>query len=85
MTDKDLDTMNLLELKQEILKLRNTIRRHRDARGHDRCWLDDIELYQLLPEGKEADFTLPKKEEFLKNCEIYWKNRCPLSKLNTRE
>lgn len=85
MIDKDLDRMNSIELRQEIIKLRNTIRRHRDAKGHDRCWLDDLELYQLLPEGREADFTLPKKDEFLKNCEIYWKNRCPLSNLKRKD
>ena len=30
------------------------IRRHRDCRGDDRCWRDDFELYQTLPEGYRA-------------------------------
>jgi hypothetical protein len=40
-----------------LLRLRRAehgIRAHRDARGDDRCWRDDEELYKLLPEGYEA-------------------------------
>ncbi|HLC52149.1 MAG TPA: hypothetical protein VJI98_02800 [Candidatus Nanoarchaeia archaeon] len=85
MTDHDLKIMDVKQLKQEIIKLHETIRRHRDAKGNDRCWLDDVELYQLLPEGQEAEFTLPEKNEFLKNCEIYWENRCPLSNLKRKQ
>jgi hypothetical protein len=84
MTDQDLELMDVSQLKQEILKLRNSIREHRDAKGNDRCWLDDVELYQKLPENIQADFTLPEKKEFLKNCEAYHKNRCPLSNLNPK-
>lgn len=37
---------------QELLRVtRNNIRRHRDLRGDNRCWLDDEELYATLPEG----------------------------------
>ena len=85
MTDSDLGEMNIEQLKSEIVKLRQTLRKHRDAKGNDRCWLDDVELYQLLPEGQEAEFTLPEKNEFLKNCEIYWENRCPLSNLKRKQ
>jgi hypothetical protein len=31
--------------------LESAIRKHRDQRGDDRCWLDDEELYKTLPEG----------------------------------
>ncbi len=34
------------------------IRKHRDQRGVDRCWLDDEELYNTLPEG----YTSPGRE-----------------------
>lgn len=61
----------------EIIKLRAAIRLHRDEKGHDRCWLDDQRLYQVLPESVKADFKLPNREEFLKNCEKYWKERQP--------
>ncbi len=59
----------------ELEKTRNAIRKHRDEKGHDRCWLDDQELYKILPETTEADFTLPCKTEFLTECEKYWNNR----------
>lgn len=36
---------------EQIKKLSDGIREHRDARGDDRCWRDDVTLYQLLPEG----------------------------------
>lgn len=34
------------------------IRKHRDERGDDRCWLDDEALYKSLPEG----YTPPVRE-----------------------
>jgi hypothetical protein len=34
------------------------IRKHRDQRGDDRCWLDDRDLYTALPEG----YTPPKED-----------------------
>lgn len=39
------------EMAAEILKLRAAVREHRDARGDDRCWRDDEDLYATLPEG----------------------------------
>jgi hypothetical protein len=36
----------------EVERLRNVIRKHRDTRGDDKCFLDDAELYMDgLPEG----------------------------------
>lgn len=41
-----------LDMSQErVRELEDGIRKHRDQRGDDRCWLDDEELYRLLPEG----------------------------------
>lgn len=34
------------------------IRKHRDQRGDDRCFLDDEELYKVLPEG----YTSPERD-----------------------
>ncbi len=45
------------------------IRKHRDFRGDDRCWMDDVELYQSLPEGYEPPKADASVE--LKNCERY--------------
>lgn len=73
--DQDILNMSIEELKQEITRLRNGIRKHRDQKGDDRCWLDDIELYKLLPDNVPFITSLPQKNEFLKNCERFWKTR----------
>lgn len=75
MIDGDLFLMTSDGLIAEIMRLRAAIRQHRDEKGHGRCWLDDQALYQNLPETTQADFALPPKEEFLSNCEIYWRTR----------
>jgi hypothetical protein len=36
---------------ERVSVLEAAIRKHRDQRGDDRCWLDDEELYATLPEG----------------------------------
>lgn len=60
---------------EEILKARQAIRQHRDARGDDRCWLDDDLVYQCLP-GYKPIMTLCSKEEFMKKCRIFKERRC---------
>lgn len=74
---KKIDEMSIQELKDEIIKLRQAIILHRDERGHDRCWLDDCRLYQVLGDVNPNEMILPPKEEFLQNCEQYWCNRQP--------
>jgi hypothetical protein len=78
--DKDVDFMYRSQLKDEVRRLRNGIRQHRDEKGHDRCWLDDQRLYALLNDGVEADMKLPCKPEFLENCDKYWETRQPSTK-----
>ena len=74
--DEDLQkTTNIEELRLEIIRLRNGIRKHRDQQGDDRCWLDDIELYKLLPDNISFITDLPAKDKFLKNCERFWETR----------
>lgn len=77
--DRDIDAMDAAALRQEVERLREGIRLHRDEKGHDRCWVDDLRLYELLPEKLPADTTLPPREEFLKNCARFYENRgnCP--------
>jgi len=43
---------------RELTILQHAIRTHRDARGDDRCWMDDEDLYRLLPEG----YTPPTRD-----------------------
>lgn len=78
--DDDVGSMGRHALRQEVVRLRHGIRAHRDAKGNDRCWIDDAALYALLPEDLPADTRLPPKEEFLRNCEKFFATRqCPLS------
>lgn len=39
------------ESMNEVGRLQAAIRKHRDYEGDDRCWMDDEELYKVLPEG----------------------------------
>lgn len=67
--DLDLINCNYQSLLEEVLKLRQAIRTHRDQRGDDRCFLDDETLYQSLPEG----YTPPAREVAveLENCKRF--------------
>lgn len=56
-----------------IQKLEAAIRKHRDERSDSRCWLDDEELYKVLPEGYEPPERDCSVE--LKYCEQYIKSR----------
>lgn len=62
-------------LRAELERTREAIRKHRDAKGHARCWEDDAELYAVLPEGNTGDQTLPPKGEFLAGCSRYYELR----------
>ena len=76
MIDDDLDSMSVYSLKEEVKKLRNIIRYHRDQKGDDRCWVDDIRLYETLPEGSVGyESTLPSEEVFLSNCKKFCQSR----------
>lgn len=61
------------------IRLMESIRKHRDQTGDDRCWQDDTELYKVLPEGYEP----PAMDEpvQLENCKRFIERRqCPLTK-----
>lgn len=64
----------LARTEEELDALKAAIRRHRDEKGHDRCWEDDARLYAVLGEG-EADGRLPPRDEFLRNCERFYELR----------
>ena len=74
--DEDLNEMTVEQLKAEAIKLRSVIRYHKDQKGDDRCWVDDLRLYEALPEGPVGhDSTLPTEEVFLENCKRFCQSR----------
>ncbi len=90
------DNQDLLDMDKEQLwatvkRLRGAIRAHRDEKGHDRCWLDDVTLYDALPERPKMDGgppgirRLPSREAFLANCERYHAHRHDPSQPYLRE
>ncbi len=64
------------DLLGRVRELEEGIRKHRDAKGDDRCWLDDSELYKLLGDTP-ADFALPPRDVMLENCRRYIDVRQP--------
>ncbi len=57
-------------LQARVEALEAAIRKHRDQHGDDRCYLDDFELYAILPEGAPGPeaLALPDRATFLANC-----------------
>lgn len=56
-----------------VKELQTAIRKHRDQRGDNRCWLDDHDLYSVLPEG-----YMPPKEDTcveLERCKAFIASR----------
>lgn len=70
MINNDLFTMSERELIDEVIKLRDGIRKHRDSSGHNLCWFVP-ELWNLLPEKITPNPEIPSEDEFLKCCKLY--------------
>ena len=68
--DDDLDAMDRNALAAEVRKLRNAIRRHRDATGHELCW-HHPELWDLLPEKTLPSIAVPPWPKFMRGCIRY--------------
>lgn len=62
------------DLASEVARLTTAIRHHRDQRGDDRCWLDDLVLYETLGEPP-PDFSLMPECEFLESCRRFYRQR----------
>lgn len=67
----------ILDLETDYNRIKDAIRDHRDARGDDRCWVDDVDLYKSLGEEvpEPEALALPNKEAFLSRCIKYWNHR----------
>lgn len=68
--DSDLDQMSREQLIDEVRKLRDAIRTHRDSTGHALCWHHPA-LWGLLPEQTDPVPVVPDWPEFLRGCIRY--------------
>ena len=68
--DEDLDQMTREPLIDEIKKLRQGIRRHRDSSRHELCWHHPA-LWGLLPERTDPVPVVPEWPEFMNGCVRY--------------
>ena len=68
--DSDVDNMSREQLIDEIKKLRNAIRAHRDSSLHDLCWHHPA-LWALLPETTDPVPVVPEWPQFLEGCIRY--------------
>lgn len=71
--DFDVEFKNRDQLKEEVIKLRKAIRKHRDSSGHDLCWYHP-EMWNLLPDEPTNNINIPNTCEFLENCAKYRKS-----------
>jgi hypothetical protein len=62
--------MSRQQLIDEVIKLRNAIRIHRDASGHDLCW-HHPDLWAVLPERVEPYLVVPEWPQFMRGCIRY--------------
>jgi hypothetical protein len=65
--DDDLTAMTREQLIEEVRKLRQGIRSHRDSSGHDLCWYHPA-LWRLLPEKQDPLPTVPDWPQFMEGC-----------------
>jgi len=68
--DTDLDDMSRDRLIEEIKKLRQGIRRHRNSTRHELCWHHPA-LWGLLPEKTDPVPVVPDWPEFMQGCITY--------------
>lgn len=62
----------------DIAFLKKAIKKHRDAAGHERCWLNDMELYKVIePAPDKMNMALPPLPEFMNKCAAYWSDNQP--------
>ena len=68
--DEDLQSMTREQLTDEVRKLRQGIREHRDSSLHELCW-HHPQLWGLLPERTDPQPVVPDWPEFLRGCVRY--------------
>ena len=68
--DTDLERMSREQLIEEVMKLRQGIRKHRDSTSHDLCWHHPA-LWGLLPEKTDPVPVVPDWPQFMQGCVRY--------------
>jgi hypothetical protein len=68
--DEDLDALSRNDLVAEVKRLRNGIRKHRSATGHELCW-HQPELWSLLPDKEGPEIQVPAWPQFMRGCVRY--------------
>jgi len=68
--DTDLDAMTREALIEEVRKLREGIRAHRDTSRHELCWFHPA-LWSLLPEKSDPLPEVPEWPQFMQGCIRY--------------
>lgn len=63
----DLENMSREQLIEEVTRLRNAIREHRDSTLHDLCWYHP-QMWSLLPEQTDPLPTVPEWPQFMEGC-----------------
>ena len=70
-----LSQKSIIKLQEAILECRAMIRAHRDARGDDRCWLDDYTVWSVLEDSPPSPTALPSCEERMRLCRAFYSFR----------
>jgi hypothetical protein len=68
--DEDLEGLSREQLADEVKKLRQGIREHRDSTGHELCWHHPA-LWALLPEKSDPLPGVPAWPQFMRGCIHY--------------
>lgn len=71
--DNDVEIMTREKLAAEVIKLRQAIRKHRDATEHELCWYHP-DLWNLLPEKLSPEIQVPEWSKFMNGCIHYRKS-----------
>ncbi len=69
-SDEDLHQLSERELVDEVIRLREGIRRHRDSTAEELCW-HHPQLWGLLPESSDPIPDVPAWPQFLRGCVRY--------------